>query len=118
MRELIRLVKGQGSDNYFNSLIKQFMWYDRYDPDNNYYKTYSNTAKIEIKKAVGTKDDVEHFLFENRRVGKRKNLRTINMDSQFIDLPAELQELAEKMPDALDVLQMHDNQTDKILIKE
>ena len=40
------------------------------------------------------------------------------MDSQFIDLPAELQELAEKMPDALDVLQMHDNQTDKILIKE
>lgn len=114
MRELIRLVKGSGSDNYLNSLIEQYMWYDSNDKKSNYYKTYSNIAKTEIRKAVDTLDEVWYYVFDNRAVAKRQNLRVMNLEPQFIELPDELADLANRMPDALDVLQSAGNQADKL----
>ena len=113
MRELMRLVKGEGgSDNYLNSLIEQYMWYDSATPNKNCYKTYSNTTKTEIRKAVCPQDEEWFYLFDNRPVGKRQNLRVMNLEPQFIELPDELQALAERMPDALEVLQLSEKQED------
>ena len=113
MRELMRLVKGEGgSDNYLNSLIEQYMWYDSATPNKNCYKTYSNTTKTEIRKAVCSQDEEWFYLFDNRPVGKRQNLRVMNLEPQFIELPDELQALAERMPDALEVLQLSEKQED------
>ena len=118
MRELIRLVMRGGSDNYLNSLIDQYMWYDSNEKNRNYYKTYSNMAKTEIKKAIGTLDDEWFYVFDNRPVAKRQNLRVMNLEPQFIELTDKLAELAARMPDAADVLQTTEIQEDKSILTE
>lgn len=118
MRELIRLVMRGGSDNYLNSLIDQYMWYDSNEKNRNYYKTYSNMAKTEIKKAIGTLDAEWFYVFDNRPVAKRQNLRVMNLEPQFIELTDKLAELAARMPDAVDVLQITESQKDESALTE
>ena len=75
-------------------------------------------AKTEIRKAVGTLDDEWFYMFDNRSVAKRQNLRVMNLEPQFIELTDELAELSVRMPDAVDVLQMTENQKDKFALTE
>lgn len=72
-----------------------------------YYKQYSNMAKSVIKKVVGVRDDAYFFLFDNVRTAGKKNLRRINLDPQYIEIPQELMDLAVKMPDASDVIHIN-----------
>ena len=70
----------------------------------NKYRQYSNIAKRTIRDAIGTKDEVLFFLFNNRLVLGKQNLRQTILDSQYIEIPQELISIAQRMPDALDIL--------------
>lgn len=75
-----------------------------------YYKQYSNSAKIAVKSAVGVRDDAIYFLFDSHRIAGRKFIRRTALDPHDIDIPRELMDLANRMPDAYDVLQGADKQ--------
>ena len=83
-----------------------------------YYKQYSNKAKTAIKQAVGLRDDVIYFLFDNYRVSGRKIIRRTILDPQDLLLPPELMDLADRMPDALDVLKLTESQKDTKILRE
>ena len=112
LKELVRLVMG-GQITNLDDYVEGFMGYEKDEAmkkNEDYYKQYSNKAKIAIKSAVGIRDDVIHFLFENYRVAGRKFIRRTALDPQYIDIPNELMELANRMPDAWDILQGIDKQ--------
>ena len=120
LRELIQLVLNEPIQNadYF---INEFMHYESDSPDKinkDYYKQYSNQTKRAVKDAIGNVDETTYFLFDNRTIANRQNLRRMNLDPQFIQLPQELMDLASKMPDALDVLKISDNQHNKQVLSE
>jgi hypothetical protein len=48
----------------------------------------------------------------------RKIIRRTNLDPKDILLPPELMDLANRMPDALNVLQLTEYQQDKNILKE
>ncbi len=72
-----------------------------------FYRTYSNTAKNEIKKSIGMKDDVVCCLFDNFQYEDtgRTNFRRMLIDVRDIILPSELLRLADQMPDARNLSQ-------------
>ena len=76
-----------------------------------YYKQYSKMMKDAIKKAIGYRDEVDFFLFENIKTTGRKNLRRMNLDTQHIEIPQELMDLAYQMPDAMNIINSPDTQT-------
>ena len=120
LRELARLVNGKNISD-LDRYVKETMGYEMDEAkklNEDYYKQYSNKAKVAIKAAVGSRDEAILFLFENMRTKGRKIVRRMTLDPQFIDLPQELMDLAIRMPDALDVLQKTDNQIDKTKISE
>ena len=107
LKELVHLVHGNSIDN-LDVYVEDMMGYEKEKEkkrNEDYYKSYSNWAKIDIKKAVGVRDEVDIFLFDTIRTTGRKMLRRMNLDPQNIDLPPELMDLAIRMPDAFDVLQ-------------
>jgi hypothetical protein len=107
LRELVRLVFGRQMtdlDNY----VDGFMGYEKDEEEKkneDYYKQYSNMAKVAVKNAVGLRDNVIYFLFDICRMPGRKVIRRANLDPQDILLPQELMELAYRMPDATNVIQ-------------
>ena len=112
LKELVRLVRGnQISD--LDKYVDGFMGYEK-DEDmkknEDYYKQYSNMAKTAVKNAVGVRDNAIYFLFDNYRVAGRKFIRRTVLDPQDIEIPQELMDIANRMPDAYDVLQNIDNQ--------
>lgn len=112
LRELVQLVNGSRISNP-DDYIEGMMCFERDEEkkkNEDYYKQYSNMTKNVIKKAIGVRDDAYYFLFENVRTTGRKILRHINLDSQNIEIPQELMDLAVRMPDALDVVQHIVNQ--------
>lgn len=120
LRELARLVNGKNIRD-LDRYVEETMGYEMNDAkklNEDYYKQYSNKAKTVIKAAVGVRDEAICFLFENARTKGRKIVRKMVLDSQYIDLPQELMDLAHRMPDALDILQITDNQKDKAKISE
>jgi hypothetical protein len=107
LKELVQLVNGNRISN-LDDYVEGMMGYEQEEEkkkNEDYYKQYSNMTKNAIKKAVGVRDDAYYFLFENIRTTGRKILRRINLDTQNIEIPQELMELAVRMPDALDVMQ-------------
>ena len=81
------------------------------DTKNNYYKTYSYRATQAIAKALGMKDDPLHYLFDNVMLKNRKILRRMLLDANNIVLPQELVDMAQKMPDAQNVVYQSEGQT-------
>ena len=77
---------------------------------NNYYKQYSGRATKAIKDAVGVNDNPDCYLFDKVTLKNRKVLRRMLIDVKDIELPAEISSLAQSMPDAMDVLNLSDNQ--------
>ena len=71
---------------------------------NNNYKTYSSRATQAITKAVDGKDEEDYYLFDNTLSKNRKVLRRMKLDVSDIELPGELIVLAQKMPDARNIL--------------
>jgi hypothetical protein len=67
-------------------------------------------AKVAVKSAVGLRDDVIYFLFDNNRIAGRKFVRRTILDPQDIAIPQEFMDLANRMPDAMGVLQGVDKQ--------
>lgn len=120
LRELVQLVLKE-SIQYADYFISEFMDYES-DSSNkinkDYYKQYSKETKKVIKKAIGVRDDDCYFLFDNVRTSRKKMLRRINLDCKYIDIPQELMKLADRMPDALEIINLSDNQTDKSLLDE
>ena len=107
LKELVQLVHGNRISN-LDDYVEGMMGYEKEEEkkkNEDYYKQYSKDAKDVIKKAVGVRDDANYFLFENVRTTGRKILRRINLDTQNIDIPQELMDLAARMPDALEVMQ-------------
>ena len=93
--------------------VEGYMGYEKDDAmkkNEDYYKQYSNKAKTAVKSAIGIRDAVINFLFENHRIAGRKVVRRMNIDAENIELPSELFELAQMMPDAMDVLELSDKQ--------
>lgn len=120
LKALAQLVNGTRYDNY-DDYVEGMMGFEiDYVKKKNedYYKQYSNMAKNAVKAAVGVDDDAYFFLFENQRTKGKKIIRHTILSSEFIELPAELLDLANRMPDALDVLQSAGNQIDKSEIAE
>lgn len=115
MRQLVNDVLGeQYSDKYLNSYIEDYM-----SSTGRYYRQYSKLAKDAVCKPLDEmKDDPICFLFANDMIMGRKILRRMNLQPQNIELPQELLNLADKMPDALDVLKMSGNQLDTSYITE
>jgi hypothetical protein len=75
-----------------------------------YYKQYSNRLKIDLGNAIGLRDKPINFLFNRNRVSGRKFVRRTVLDPQDITIPQELIDLAGRMPDAMDILQVADKQ--------
>ena len=100
--------------NYnLDDYVEGFMGYEKDEAikkNEDYYKQYSNLAKVAVKKSVGLRDDVIYFLFDNYRIAGRKFVRRIVLDPQYIDIPQELMNLANRMPDAIDILKGTDKQ--------
>ena len=118
LKELVQLVNSQFIDHPEN-FIDEFMYYttDKEKQRNeDYYKQYSKIATRTIKESVENKDDFSDFLFSNTSIAGRQNLRRIRLDPQHIEMPPELEELANRMPDAYEVLKSHDNQIDRRII--
>lgn len=112
LKELVRLVNNEQIYD-LDGYVEGYMGYEKDDAmkkNEDYYKQYSNKAKTAVKSAVGIRDAVINFLFENHRIAGRKVIRRMNIDAENIELPSELFELAQMMPDAMDVLQNADNQ--------
>ncbi len=113
LKELARLVRGSQITN-LDDYVDDFMGYEKDEAmkrNEDYYKQYSNSAKTAVKQAVGLRDDVIHFLFDNNRIAGRKFIRRTILDPQDIVIPRELMDLADRMPDAMAVLQSIDKQT-------
>ncbi len=107
LKELAQLVNGNRISD-LDDYVEGMMGYEKEvekKKNEDYYKQYSNMTKNVIKKAIGVLDDAYYFLFDNVRISGRKNLRHINLDTQNIEIPQELMNLADRMPDALDVVQ-------------
>lgn len=120
LKALVKLVNGNNVSN-LDRYVEEMMGYEKEETkklNEDYYKQYSKKAKDAINAAVGVRDDAIYFLFENTRTIGRKNLRHMIIDRENITLPQELSELAARMPDAMDVLQIADIQADKTQIKE
>ena len=115
LKELVQLVNSQFVDHpeYY---IDEYMYYttDKEKQRNeDYYKQYSKIATRTIKESVENKDDFSDFLFSNTSIAGRQNLRRIRLDPQHIEMPPELEELANRMPDVYEVLKNTDNQIDR-----
>ena len=112
LKELVQMVLGRKVTD-LDRYIDGFFGYEQ-DPvmkkTEDYYKQYSNTAKTDVKKAIGLRDNPMKFLFDSHRVAGRKFVRRTVLDPQDITIPQELMELANRMPDAMDVLQGVDKQ--------
>ena len=107
LKELVQLVNGNRISD-LDDYVEGMMGYEKEvekKKNEDYYKQYSNMAKKVIKNAIGVRDDAYYFLFDNVRISGRKNLRRINLDTQSIEIPQELMDLATRMPNALDVVQ-------------
>ena len=107
LKALAQMVNGNRINN-LDEYVEGMMGYEKEEEkkkNEDYYKQYSNMAKNVIKTAVGIHDDPFYFLFENVRTTGKKILRRINLDTQHIEIPQELMDLAVRMPDANDVLQ-------------
>lgn len=120
LKELVRLVYDNQIAN-LDRYVEENMSHEQDEAEKkneDYYKQYSNKAKISIKEAVGLRDDVNCFLFGIYRMKGRKIIRRTNLDPKDILLPPELMDLANRMPDALDVLQLTEYQQDKNILKE
>ena len=112
LKDLARLVKGRQIPD-LDDYVDGFMGYEKDETkrkNEDYYKQYSNLAKTAVKQAVGIRDDVIYFLFDNYRILGRKFVRRTNLDPQDIVIPQELKDLADRMPDAMKVLNLPDNQ--------
>lgn len=99
--------------NHLDDYVEGMMGYEKdveKKRNEDYYKQYSNLTKNAIKKAVDVRDDAIYFLFDNIKTTGRKNLRRINLDTQHIDLPQELMNLAARMPNAAVIIQQSVNQ--------
>ena len=119
LKELARLVCGSHVQD-FDDYVEAYMSYEKDEANKkneDYYKKYSNDAKVALKKSLDVFDDTDCFLFNIHRVGK-KILRRSNLDSQYIELPPELMELAINMPDAMDVIQGAEKQEDTSVAQE
>ena len=57
-----------------------------------------------IKSAISEFDDAIYFLFDNNETIGRRPLRSMNLDVDNIELPKELMQLAERMPDGKEIL--------------
>ena len=115
LKELVQLINSQFVDDP-NKFIDEYMYYttDKEKQRNeDYYKQYSKIATRTIKESIEEKDDFCDFLFYNISVTGRQNLRRIRLDPQFIEMPPELKELADRMPDAYEVLKSFDSQEDR-----
>ena len=112
LKELVQMVLGRKVTD-LDRYIDGFFGYEQ-DPvmkkTEDYYKQYSNTAKTDVKKAIGLRDNPMKFLFDSHRVAGRKFVRRTVLDPQDITIPQELMELANRMPDAMGVLQGVDKQ--------
>ena len=120
LRELVRLVYGNQITNV-DKYVEEYMSHEQDEAEKkneDYYKQYSNKAKTAIKQAVGLRDDVIYFLFDNYRVSGRKIIRRTILDPQDLLLPPELMDLADRMPDALDVLKLTESQQDTKILRE
>ena len=112
LKELVRLVNNEQIYD-LDGYVEGYMGYEKDDAmkkNEDYYKQYSNKAKTAVKSAVGIRDAVINFLFENHRIAGRKVIRRMNIDAENIELPSELFELTQIMPDAMNVLQNADKQ--------
>ena len=119
LKELARLVCGSHVQD-FDDYVEAYMSYEKDEANKkneDYYKKYSNDAKVALKKSLDVYDDTDCFLFNIHRVGK-KILRRSNLDFQYIELPPELMELAINMPDAMDVIQGAEKQEDTSVAQE
>ena len=112
LKELVHLVLGRlvtDLDRY----VEGFFGYE-HDPamkkTEDYYKQYSNRLKIDLGNAIGLRDKPINFLFNRNRVSGRKFVRRTVLDPQDITIPQELMDLAGRMPDAMDILQVADKQ--------
>ena len=93
--------------------VDGFMGYEAVEvlkKNEDYYKQYSYLATKAIKDAVGTNDDPIFYLFDNVVLGNWRVLRRMLIDVKDIELPAELKDLADRMPDAMGILNPSDNQ--------
>ena len=105
--DLYKLVIPDARDSEAKYFIENFLYTDT---NNNYYKQYSRRISIAIEKAVGVNDDTDCFMFNNEVSKNRKVLRHMCIDAEDIEIPSELMKLAQTMPDAMDVLNLSDNQ--------
>jgi hypothetical protein len=105
--DLYKLVIPDARDSEAKYFIENFLYTDT---NNNYYKQYSRRISIAIEKAVGVNDDTDCFMFNNEVSKNRKVLRHMCIDAADIEIPSELMKLAQIMPDAMDVLNLSDNQ--------
>jgi hypothetical protein len=94
-------------DSEAKFFIENFLYSDN---KNRYYKQYSYRAANAISEAIGVNDEPMCYLFDNEVLKNRKVVRRMRIDAQNIDLPSELFELAQMMPDAMDVLELPDKQ--------
>ena len=108
MAKLVKLALPRMSDAAADDYTLKYMTDPRQGTDN--YKIYSNLAKKSIDKAVGQNDDAFYFLFDNNKTIGRFRLRTMNLDVNEIEIPAELRELARLMPDAKNLFYSVDNE--------
>ena len=122
LKKLARLAYDKHIDN-LDDYVDGYMHFEKdvtKKKNEDYYKQYSNRAKMAIKKAVGTSDEAFYFLFDNfqEKETGRQNMRRMILDAECIEMPQELRDLASDMPDAMDVLKCADNQKDTSLINE
>lgn len=102
MGRLASLVLGKMSEAAAKDYALEYMTSPRNGSDS--YKMYSNLAKRSIRDAIAEYDDAIHFLFDNRETIGRHPLRSMNIDANDIELPRELAELANAMPDGKNIL--------------
>ena len=112
LKELVHLVLGRMVTD-LDRYVEGFFGYE-HDPamkkTEDYYKQYSNRLKIDLGNAIGLRDKPINFLFNRNRVSGRKFVRRTVLDPQDITIPQELMDLAGRMPDAMDILQVADKQ--------
>ena len=105
--DLYKRVIPNAKDSEARYFIENFL-----DPDsrNNYYKQYSYRATQAITKAVGINDEPTYYQFDSKVLKNRKVVRRMLIDAHHIELPSELMELAQVMPDAMGVLYQSEKQ--------
>ena len=102
MTDLVKLVFGYRSEDKAIDYVWKYM--DSPQDGTNFYKQYSNMAIKTIDKAIGEYDNADHFLFDNNETIGKRPLRSMNLDVNDIELPPELQRLAQQMPDGRNLL--------------